>query len=203
MTTTDRPFDAVLSDLDGVIRHFDHAELNRLERAAGLPPGETMRTGFAPGVDGPLLRGEIGRAEWTAAITERLARRIPLPRARELAEAFAAAPFTADPEVVALLRAARTRMPLVLVTNATAWLDQDLALLGLHDLADAVVNSAEVGTVKPEDRIYLIAAARAGAAPDRCLFIDDRAENVAAATALGMTGVHFRTAADLRAVLGA
>jgi len=198
MTT---PFDAVLCDLDGVIRHFDHTELNRLERSAGLPPGETMRIGFSPGVDGPLLRGEIGRAEWTAVIVDQLAQRVPAPRARELATAFAEAPFSADPEVVTLLRDARTRTPLVLVTNATVWLDQDLARLGLLDLADAVVNSAVVGVVKPEEKIYRMAADQAGVPPERCLFIDDRAENVTAARALGMTGVHFRSADDLRNAL--
>ncbi|MER7128831.1 hypothetical protein [Streptosporangium saharense] len=45
-----------------------------------------------------------------------------------------------------------------------------------------------------------LAAARAGAAPGRCLFVDDRRENVEAATSLGMTGVHFREAEDLRRV---
>ncbi|WUM88693.1 HAD-IA family hydrolase [Nocardia salmonicida] len=42
----------------------------------------------------------------------------------------------------------------------------------------------------------------AGVAPDRCVFIDDRPENVAAARSLGMTGIHFRGIDDL-AVLGA
>lgn len=73
MTTTIRPFDAVLTDLDGVIRLFDHGELNRLERAAGLPAGHTMRTAFHPELRGPLLLGQLGKAEWQARIAERLA----------------------------------------------------------------------------------------------------------------------------------
>ncbi|WP_245647039.1 HAD-IA family hydrolase [Microtetraspora niveoalba] len=46
-----------------------------------------------------------------------------------------------------------------------------------------------------------MAAERAGAAPERCLFVDDRPENVAAATALGMTGVVYGGPADLRTTL--
>lgn len=46
--------------------------------------------------------------------------------------------------------------------------------------------------------IYEIAAERAGVAMDRCLFVDDRLENVDAAAALGMTGVHYRGSEDLR-----
>lgn len=90
---------------------------------------------------------------------------------------------------------------MVLVTNATVWLDEDLARMGLTDLADEVVNSSRVGSAKPERRIYEIAAERAGAAPDRCLFVDDRQENVDAAVALGMAGVLYRGPEDLRRAL--
>ncbi|MCW7989085.1 hypothetical protein XF35_28550 [Streptomyces platensis subsp. clarensis] len=50
--------------------------------------------------------------------------------------------------------------------------------------------------------IYEIAAERAGVATHRCLFVDDRLENVEAAIMLGMTGVHYRAAAHLREMLG-
>ncbi|MEU6327111.1 HAD-IA family hydrolase [Streptomyces sp. NPDC047049] len=53
-----------------------------------------------------------------------------------------------------------------------------------------------------ERAIYEIAAERAGVAMHRCLFVDDRPENVEAAAGLGMTGVHYRGPADLRGPLG-
>ncbi|MCC9311049.1 HAD-IA family hydrolase [Kitasatospora sp. RB6PN24] len=199
MTTSSRPFDAVLTDLDGVIRLFDHSELNRLERAAGLPAGRTMGVAFHAELRGPLLLGQLAKAEWRARIVERLAQESAA--AAELAAAFTTAPFRADPAVVALLRAVREHVPVVVVTNATLWLDADLAAIGLTGLADAVVNSAVVGAVKPEERIYRIAAEQAGAAVERCLFVDDTAGNVAAARALGMTGVEYREPADLRNAL--
>jgi putative hydrolase of the HAD superfamily len=198
MTTT-RPFDAVLTDLDGVIRLFDHDHLHRLERSAGLAAGTTMECAFVPELSEPLLLGRLGRAEWTAAITERLS--ALTPAATELAGAFATAPFRADPAVVALLRAARAHVPVVIVTNATGWLDADLAALELTGLANAVVNSAEVGAAKPAERIYRIAAERARVPLERCLFVDDSARNTAAARALGMTGVTYREPADLRGAL--
>lgn len=58
-----------------------------------------------------------------------------------------------------------------------------------------------MGVAKPDREIYEIAAGRAGAALDRCLFIDDRLENIEAAVALGMTGVHYREPADLHGPL--
>lgn len=101
-----------------------------------------------------------------------------------------------------MLRRIREHVPLVLVTNATLGLENDLELPGLSDLADHVVSSARVGVVKPDREIYRIAAERAGAGTDRCLFIDDRLENVEAAVALGMTGVHYRGPEDLHTVWG-
>ncbi|MFD3522357.1 HAD family hydrolase [Streptomyces sp. NPDC058653] len=198
----DRPFDAVLCDVDGVIRHLDSTEVSRLERAAGLPEGTTASVGYAPENDLPLLLGQITRQEWAGSIVRDLLPRVSRKEAEALALAFTVADFRTDETVVGLLRHVREHCPLVLVSNATTWLDEDLARLGLTGLAHSVVNSSLVGVSKPDRRIYEIAAERAGVSPDRCLFVDDRQENVDAAVALGMTGVLHRTADDLRAALG-
>ncbi|MFI0898606.1 HAD family hydrolase [Streptomyces sp. NPDC020983] len=198
-----RPFDAVLCDLDNVIRFFDTSALAALERAAGLPAGTTAAVAFAPEVDGPLLLGRITKAQWAAAIAAGLTDRVSAAQAAELAAAMTRAPFRADPAVVALLRRIRHHMPLVLVTNADLSLEADLRTLGLADLPHHVVSSARVGVAKPSPGIYEIAADRAGVPPHRCLFVDDREENVTAAAALGMIGLHYRTLADLERVLSA
>ncbi|MDG9719068.1 HAD-IA family hydrolase [Streptomyces sp. DH24] len=202
---TDRPgrtpFGAVLCDVDNVIRHYDPAGLYALERAAGLAEGTTMKVAFAPETDLPLLLGRIDAQEWVRSITEGLAGLVPEPTAWDLGTALLEAPFTADEHVVALLRRARTRVPLVLVSNAMLRLEDDLAVLGLADLADHVVNSARVGLAKPDPRILRLAASLAGVRPERCLFVDDTAENTDAAGALGMRAVHFRQAADLERAL--
>lgn len=195
------PFGAVLCDIDGVIRFFNTSEVTRLERAAGLPEGTTAAVGFAPENDLPLLLGTITREEWADSIVRGLLPRVAPYEAEALARAFSTADFRVDGTVVDLLRQVREHCPLVLVSNATRWLDDDLARLGLTDLAHSVVNSSLVGVAKPDRRIYEIAAERAGVAPDRCLFVDDRQENVDAAVALGMTGVLHRAAADLRTAL--
>ncbi|MEU2512274.1 HAD-IA family hydrolase [Streptomyces syringium] len=206
MTTSkifSRPFDAVLCDLDNVIRFYDTTELASLERAAGLTEGTTATVAFAPEIDLPLLLGEITKEQWVESIVAGLAGQVPQARARELGTALAEAPFRADDVVVAMLLQARAHVPLVLVTNATVELEEDLLTLGLADLADHVVSSARVGVAKPDRRIYEIAARRAGVAMDRCLFVDDRPENVEAAVGLGMTGLHYRGSDDLRQPLGA
>ncbi|MDI3409259.1 HAD family hydrolase [Streptomyces cavernicola] len=194
-------FDAVLCDLDNVIRFYDLAALAALERAVGLAEGTTAEVGYAPELDLPLLLGRITTEEWAESIASALADRVPPDRARELARALAHAPFRADDEVVGLLRRVREHVPLVLVTNATLELERDLESMGLADLADDVVSSARVGVAKPDRVIYEIAAERAGVAVDRCLFVDDQLKNVEAAVSLGMTGVRYRGPADLHRAL--
>ncbi|MFI0716058.1 HAD family hydrolase [Streptomyces inhibens] len=201
MTTSkipSRPFDAVLCDLDNVIRFYDSSQLAELERAAGLAEGTTAKVAYAPEIDLPLLLGKITQQQWVESIVVRLAGQVPEAQARDLGTALAKAPFWADDVVVALLRRVRAHMPLVLVTNATVELENDLASMGLADFADHVVSSARVRAAKPDRKIYEIAAERAGVIMERCLFVDDRLENIEAAVALGMTGVHYREPADLR-----
>ncbi|WP_405872122.1 MULTISPECIES: HAD family hydrolase [unclassified Streptomyces] len=196
------PFDAVLCDVDNVIRTFDPSGLHALERAAGLAEGTTTKVAFAPEVVDPVVLGRVDLQEWAQSIADGLAGMVPEEStAWELGSALLESPFSADRTVVSLLRRARTRLPLVLVSNATLRLEDDLTALGLADLADDVVNSARVGLAKPDPRIYRLAASLAGVRPERCLFVDDNEQNVAAATALGMQGVHFHGAADLERAL--
>lgn len=206
-SSSGRPFDAVLCDLDNVIRFYDMSHVAALERSAGLAEGTTAEVAYAPEVDQPLLLGRIGKEKWVESIARGLRHAVSPTQARELAVAFAAAPSWADQAVVPALRRIREHMPVVLVTNATSDLEEDLLSLGLSDLADHVVSSARVGVVKPDRAIYDIAVERAGVPGERCLFVDDRLENVEAAAALGMTGVHYRRPQDLHTavapVLGA
>ncbi|MFR9675124.1 HAD-IA family hydrolase [Streptomyces sp. TR06-5] len=208
MTTTDRapagelPFDAVLCDIDNVIRFYDHTELTRRETAAGLPAGTTARVAFSEGVDPGLLTGLKSRREWLDDVRRDLCARMPEETARHLTEAFASSPTRADEDVLELLLAAQRCVPVVLVTNASTDLDAELEPLGFAEhFAGRIVNSARVGVAKPDPEIYTLAAGVAGVAADRCLFVDDRRENVDAAVALGMTGVHYRVPDDLRTAL--
>jgi putative hydrolase of the HAD superfamily len=190
------PFDAVLTDLDGVLRLFDHDAQAEIEARYGLP---LMATAFAPDLIGPALLGQMTEAEWAEAVAVALGGD---ERARRATAEFAEVRFWVDEEVRALLAKAQEHVPVIIVTNAMDTVEEHLDRLGLTYFADDLVSSARVGVAKPDRRIYEIAADRAGADPARCLFIDDRAANVEAARALGMTGLHYRTIEDLAAVLG-
>ena len=59
------------------------------------------------------------------------------------------------------------------------------------DHFDGVVISAEVGVMKPDPKIYRLAAESVGVDLTEALFVDDMMENVEGARAVGMEAVHF------------
>jgi 2-haloacid dehalogenase len=63
---------------------------------------------------------------------------------------------------------------------------------------DGIVISGMEGVIKPDSRIFRILFERHGVAPESAVFIDDVAANAAAASALGLHGIHFRSADQLR-----
>lgn len=70
-------------------------------------------------------------------------------------------------------------------------------------LRDVVVSSQE-HLVKPDPRIFELAAERFGVEVESCVFVDDTLANAEAADEVGMQGIHFTGADDLRArLLGA
>jgi len=64
---------------------------------------------------------------------------------------------------------------------------------------DYVCFSAEVQLAKPEAAIFYACLKAVGSKPEECLFIDDRADNVEAARALGMCVVRFVSVEELAA----
>ncbi|MFE5207352.1 HAD-IA family hydrolase [Streptomyces sp. NPDC056600] len=203
MSTTSsrpRPFDAVLCDLDGVVRHWPPADT--LELANGLPVGALAAAAFAPARLHPAVTGEVTDEQWRAAVTDDLAARHGSRRGAEamVADWSAVLPVV-DEDVVALLRQVREVAAVALVTNATTRLERDLERQGLDDLADLVVNTARIGVAKPDPRVVRHAAERLGVPVGRCLFVDDTEANVLAARETGMTALHHRRVADLRTAL--
>ncbi|MEO7822405.1 MAG: HAD-IA family hydrolase [Gemmatimonadaceae bacterium] len=72
---------------------------------------------------------------------------------------------------------------------------------GVGGIFEAFLSSCWLGVRKPTNRFYSRALAIAQADPATSLFIDDRAQNVAPARALGMTAILFESADQLRSEL--
>jgi putative hydrolase of the HAD superfamily len=192
---------ALLLDLDGVLRRWPTDLATRAERAAGLPLGSIHAAAFEPGLLRRAITGAIDDATWRSEAALRIARDHPHGSAKQALVAWSAAVGEVDAEVRALVAQARERARVVLVTNATTRLGNDLRALGLSDALDDVVNSSVVGHAKPDERIFRAALERAAIPRERALFVDDAPANVAAAQALGIVGHLFRDPAGLAEAL--
>lgn len=64
-------------------------------------------------------------------------------------------------------------------------------VLGFDDLFDVSCYSHELGHAKPAPAYFEAALHRIGIGPEEALFVDDRADNVAAARGVGLHGVHW------------
>jgi putative hydrolase of the HAD superfamily len=95
-------------------------------------------------------------------------------------------------EFFAALRARRIRS--ALVSNCSETTRPLLEQLGLTPLADAVILSFEVGSLKPSPEIYLSALDELGVAPADAVMIDDQARFCAGAQAVGASAIQIARA---------
>ncbi|WP_127361636.1 HAD family hydrolase [Actinacidiphila soli] len=113
----------------------------------------------------------------------------------------------ANEELLAYVRTLRFRCALGVLSNSFVGArEREEQLYRLGELVDAVVYSHEIGMCKPDLRVYELACRRLKVQPKECLFIDDMAENVEGALAVGMQGLLFennaRTVARIAHHLG-
>ena len=105
--------------------------------------------------------------------------------------------FHPNEPMLALLRSLKGKLPRLVLSNTNAI--HMRVVFGrfpqLWDL-DGFVFSHEVGCEKPDPRIYRRVLRRYRLVAARAVFIDDLAENVAGARAVGLRAIHYRDAAQ-------
>jgi putative hydrolase of the HAD superfamily len=187
-----RLVDAVIIDLDGVIRHWDDEAMPALERELGLPAGTITGAAFDPVRLDRAMRGVLTAEEWYAEIGAAVAEAHGVD-AEAVATAFSEVGWRIDESVVDLVAEVRrlAQVPVVLLSNASTRLLDDLLVSGIASSFDAIVSSADIGSSKPDAKAFTAAVEAAGAEPERCLFVDDTPENIAGARALGLRVLQF------------
>lgn len=86
----------------------------------------------------------------------------------------------------------------MLLTNVSSQFAEVLEQKGHYAPFELKVLSFEVGSWKPEAKIYQNALEKAGVKPNEAVFIDDQKENVDAAEALGIRGILFHNTEQLK-----
>ncbi|WP_319458833.1 HAD-IA family hydrolase [Micromonospora sp. RTP1Z1] len=191
---------ALLVDFDGVLRRWDPAVAAGVERAYGLSAGVLGEIAMQWGRLQPVLTGRVSHAEWVSSVADALAGSVGDPeRARAAVEEWQRYRGEVDADVLAFVREVRAAGVRVgLGTNATDLLDADLAVLGLTDDFDVVVNSSVIGVHKPAKEYFQAACAALETSPSRVLFVDDEDWAVRGARAAGLSAHRWGGPADLR-----
>lgn len=197
---------ALISDFGGVlVRTRTDRSRRALELRLGLPACTLDDRVFSCEMSQRAMRGEISElAVWQYLETDLDLARHGLTW-QEFQREFFAEDFL-DEELIAFIRSVRPALKTGLISNMWDGLRNMLqTVVPIADAFDAIVVSAEAKLMKPDPRIYHIALEQLGVPAAEAIFLDDFIENIDAATALGLIGVHFQSGAqaqrDIRALL--
>jgi putative hydrolase of the HAD superfamily len=195
------PIEAVISDFGGVLTSPLLDSFAAYQDSSGISLkelGMAMAAVAAKTGANPLFELETGRmteAEFLRSLGEQLSSQ--LGRGVELhgfGERYFANLHANEPMIDFMRELRRRGYKLAICTNnVREWEGRWRSKLPVDEIFDVVVDSAFVGTRKPERRIYELTLERVGTIAAGALFIDDIEVNCAAARDLGMRAVWFRS----------
>jgi 2-haloacid dehalogenase len=176
----------VVFDIGQVLVKLRPAPLFALLAEHGYQPDDLERVARRIGI----VEHETGRLDG-AGLLANVAALAPRPPDPERLRAAWLDMFEPDRRMTGLARRLRATHGVFLLSNVG---DLHWAHLRgawrVHELAHDALPSFEVGVMKPDEAIYREAERRFALDPARTVFIDDRAENVAAARARGWQAIH-------------
>jgi putative hydrolase of the HAD superfamily len=140
-------------------------------------------------------RGEISTVQFYEYLCRTANLSMPLPHFRETwSSVFLPGLMVSEKLLVAL----KQRYPLILVSNTNeAHFEFVRSRYQVVDYFDHRVLSYEVGSLKPDRKIFERAIAAANRPPESLFFVDDREENIIAARQLGINAHQFRSERSL------
>ena len=202
--------EAVVSDFGGVLTVPLLGAFERVQKRIDVPPeayGEAMahclrRDGVHPLF--ALERGEISESEFLTRLERGLEETAGITVSLNGFGARLMDALEPNHELFDHYRELRRERGLrfaLCTNNVREWEPLWRSKLPIDELFEVVVDSAFVGTRKPEPEIYAITLERLGLPAAACAFVDDVELNIEAAHEAGMHGVVFRDTARVIAEL--
>jgi len=201
-TLTENPVEVILFDLGNVILPFSHFQiaekLSRFSRKREFQNPSNIFShlfDFEKGSVNLYESGKVSSEEFFDSLKDRFQLSISfrdfVPIWNEI--------FTENQEVSEIIRSlkGKTRLGLLSNTNPLHF-EYALSRFPVLRIFDRWILSHEVGFKKPASEIFQAAIEWAGVEPEKILLIDDTKGHVNAAVALGMKGIHFRSAEQMK-----
>jgi putative hydrolase of the HAD superfamily len=192
--------EAVISDFGGVLTSPLLDSFRAFQESSGISLealGQAMLSASEGGENllFELERGELSEQDFLSRLSRELTAALKRPvELSGFGERYFENLHPNEPmiEFMRSLRAEGYRLA-ICTNNVREWETLWRAKLPVDEIFDVVVDSAFVGTRKPEARIYEITLERLGVRAEQALLIDDLEHNCQAATHLGMATVWYRT----------
>jgi putative hydrolase of the HAD superfamily len=191
---------AVYFDLGGVIlRTEDKAPRTALAESFGMTYEALEKIVHGGGPDGSAARASIGllteEQHWQNVIK---ILKLPESEITRVENAYFAGDRL-DWDLIDFIRSLRSKVKVGLISNAWSGLHPWMISQKFDTAFHHLTISAEVGMGKPDERIYLYALEQLNARPEEAIFVDDVPANIAAANALGIHGILFKSAGQTMA----
>ena len=188
--------EALLFDLGKVLVDFDFGRgIQKFSARSVLPRQEFEPIVLDPAWVRPYESGQITTAEFYAHLSDKGKLQMSID---EFDEAWSSVflPGTIVPE--RLLASLKASYPLILVSNTNESHARFIAShYSVFEYFDHKIMSHEVGSLKPDRKIYDAAIAASGKQPGALFFTDDRLENIEMALQLGIRAHQFRSVPEL------
>lgn len=189
-------------DLGNVLLFFDHRKAARqMAEVAGVPAELVWEIVFASGLEHRYEAGELSTPEFFEIFCRETNSR---PDFQALAAAAGDIFVVNAPlvELLAHLSGRGHRLGLLSNTCEAHWNHFSSGRYPpIPEAFDSVVLSFRVKAMKPDARIYAIAAEQAGVPPHEIFFVDDIAGHVASARDFGFDAVQYTTPEALKVEL--
>lgn len=186
-------FKYILSDLDGVIRHYPLERNSKIEKKYNLPEGIILKTAFEKENLNKVVCGKTSDEDWRQSIELNLAKISNSETAKLAMQEWNDFSGIVDHRYLDYLKTQFANIPVAVLTNGTSRLKKDLAVLEIENNFYKIFNSADVGYCKPDIKIFEHILTELKCNAEEILFIDDSLSHVESAKSLGFHAHHYKS----------
>ena len=192
----------VIFDLGNVVLFCDHhITCQNVGRRHHIDKGFVYQKIFSEGLEHEFDTGEISPEVFATRCSSALKVKLDVDQFKKMWSEI----FAQNRPVIDLIKALRRRgrSRLLLLSNTNVWhVEHIKKRYDVLALFDSLILSCQVGCCKPDRRIYQRAIALS-ADPTRIIYVDDIPEYVKAACKLGIFGIPYTGASELKGVFQA
>jgi HAD superfamily hydrolase (TIGR01509 family) len=189
--------EVIYLDLGKVLIDFDYAvAAQRLLEISPLPFSEITKVLSEPQLLFEFETGKLSALEYYKIICDALEMQVSPNEFRSLwGSMFLPEPLVSEN----FLRELKQRKRLILLSNTNEihfeYIEENFPIL--NQIEERLL-SFRVGYMKPDPHIFQLAIEKAGVAPEKIFFADDRIENVEGARLAGIEAIQFKSEKQLR-----